>query len=242
MFTDTDYDKLKQLMAEKPENEALIQKLLASHKETISTISHEIRNPLTLVYSTLQLIESQHPEVSSFRHWDSLKEDIVYMKQLLEELSSFNNSTILSVKPFDFRKFMEQLVISYAINFTDSDIEFTSYIDPALPIITADSIRLKEVFLNLLRNASEAIDKTGSIRLNATYTENTIIVSIKDSGCGIPAEHLDNIFSPFITYKQGGTGLGLPIAKRTIEAHNGNISVSSTPDNGTTFTITLPVT
>ena len=68
MFTEKDYDKLQQLMAESPENRALIQKLLSSHQETISTISHEIRNPLTLVYSTLQLIEMQHPEVKEYKY------------------------------------------------------------------------------------------------------------------------------------------------------------------------------
>lgn len=68
MFTSTDYDKLEQLMSEKPENRTLIQKLLSSQEETISAISHEIRNPLTLVYSTLQFLESRHPEIISDRY------------------------------------------------------------------------------------------------------------------------------------------------------------------------------
>lgn len=241
MFTSTDYDKLEQLMAESPENEALIKKLLASHKETISTISHEIRNPLTLVYSTLQLIESRHPEVNSFRYWDSLRTDIEYMKQLLEDLSSFNNGASLCVKPLDFHKFMEQLVLSFAISCADSDIEFTSYLDPTLPEISGDSVKLREVFLNLLRNAKEAIHGVGRIRLEARYDNNIIHMTIQDSGCGIPEDYLSDIFTPFVTHKTGGTGLGLAIAKRTIESHNGNITVSSQIGTGTTFTITLPV-
>ena len=241
MFTSADYDKLEQLMAESPENEALLRKLLASHKETISAISHEIRNPLTLVYSTLQLIESRHPEVNSFHYWDSLRTDIEYMKQLLEDLSSFNNGASLSLKSFDFRKFMEQLVLSFAISCADSDVEFTSYVDPSLPVILADQIKLREVFLNLLRNAKEAIPDAGSIRLDARFTDNIIRIIIQDSGCGIPEEYLSDIFTPFVTHKTGGTGLGLAIAKRTIESHNGNISVSSQVGAGTAFTITLPV-
>lgn len=242
MFTDTDYDKLQQLMAESPENEALINKLLASHQETISTISHEIRNPLTLVYSTLQLIESRHPEVNSFRYWDSLRSDIEYMKQLLEELSAFNNGTVLTLKPFDFYKFMKELTLSFAISCTDSDIEFTSYLDPALPVIVADPIKLREVFLNLLRNAREAITEIGQIRLEACYSNNSICITIQDSGCGIPEEYLADIFTPFVTHKSNGTGLGLAIAKRTIEEHKGNIKVSSSIGIGTKFTITLPLT
>ena len=241
MFTSADYDKLEQLMAESQENEALIRKLLASHKETISTISHEIRNPLTLVYSTLQLIESKHPEVNSFYYWDSLRTDIEYMKQLLEDLSSFNNGASLCRKNIDFRKFMEQLVLSFAISCADSDVEFTSCIDPALPEILADPIKLREVFLNLLRNAKEAISGSGNIRLEVYCNDNIIHITIQDSGCGIPEEYLSDIFTPFITHKTGGTGLGLAIAKRTIESHNGNINVSSKIGLGTTFHITLPV-
>lgn len=241
MFTDSDYDKLEQLMAERPENEALIKKLLDSHKETISTISHEIRNPLTLVYSTLQLIESRHPEVNSFRYWDSLRTDIEYMKQLLEELSAFNNGSSLTLKTFDFRQFMEQLVLSFAISCTDSDIEFTSFLELELPEIQADPIKLREVFLNLLRNAREAIVGTGSIRLDAVFSDNQIQITIQDSGCGIPEEYLADIFTPFVTHKSSGTGLGLAIAKRTIESHHGSITVSSQPGTGTVFTITLPV-
>ena len=241
MFTSADYDKLEQLMAESPENRALLTKLLASHRETISTVSHEIRNPLTLVYSTLQLIESQHPEVHSYRYWDSLRSDIEYMKTLLEELSSFNNGSTLSLKPLDFYKFMQQLVLSFAASCADSDVEFTSYIDPQLPPITADPIKLREVFLNLLRNAREAVDVMGQIRLEATCSDTDICISIQDSGCGIAAEHLADIFTPFVTHKTGGTGLGLAIAQRTIESHKGSIEVSSQPGEGTTFLVKLPL-
>ena len=241
MFTDTDYDKLQQLMAETPENEALIKKLLASHKETISTISHEIRNPLTLVYSTLQLIESRHPEVNSFPYWESLRTDIEYMKVLLEELSALNNSESFSLKYFDFYTFMKQLVLSFAVSCSDSDVEFTSYIDPELFSIEADPIKLREVFLNLLRNAKEAIAGTGTIRLEAHRCDNCVRITIQDSGCGIPEEYLTDIFTPFVTHKTGGTGLGLAIAKRTIDSHKGNISVSSVVGAGTAFTIVLPV-
>lgn len=241
MFTSADYDKLEQLMAQSPENRALLTKLLDSHKETVSMISHEIRNPLTLVYSTLQLIESQHPEVFSYRYWDSMHSDILYMKTLLEELSVFNNSSTLSLKEMDFCAFAKQLVLSFAASCYDSPIEFTSYIDPDLPHIQADSVRLREVFLNLLRNAQEAIPSEGTIEFKAVCAHTNICITIRDSGCGIPAEYLKDIFTPFVTHKTGGTGLGLAIAKRTIESHHGSITVSSQAGKGTIFTITLPL-
>ena len=88
MFTESDYEKLHQIMAESPEKEELLTRLLHSHRMDISTISHEIRNPLTLIYSTLQMIEASNPEVLNIRHWSDLHSDIEYMKQLLEELSA----------------------------------------------------------------------------------------------------------------------------------------------------------
>ncbi len=242
MFTKSDYDKLRQFTRENPELDALIQKLLASHRETISAISHEIRNPLTLVYSAVQLISSKHPEVSDFDHWNSMCEDLTYMKQLLDELSAFNNGSSLFLKEFDFRSFMERLVLSFAVTFADSAVEFTSYLAPDLPVIQGDPIKLREAFLNLLRNASEAVKGRGFIRLDAVYRpqDDTIAVTVKDTGCGIPEEHLDDIFTPFVTHKQGGTGLGLPIVKRTVEAHQGTVSVASKAGSGTAFTVTLP--
>ena len=93
MLSSTDHDKLQQIIQEHPETEELFNRIFKSHQMDISTISHEIRNPLTLVYSTLQLIESQHPEVLKFAHWSELHQDIEYMKLLLEDLSSYNNGS-----------------------------------------------------------------------------------------------------------------------------------------------------
>ncbi len=97
MFSETDFDKLQQIMEESPERKELLQRLLESHQMTISAISHEIRNPLTLIYSTLQLIASQHPETASFKYWNQLMEDVKYTNLLLEELSVYNNSDRLSL-------------------------------------------------------------------------------------------------------------------------------------------------
>ena len=241
MFTDTDYDKLRQLMAQSPENEALIQKLLDSQEETISTISHEIRNPLTLVYSTVQLIQSQHPEVEKYKYWSGLCEDIEYMKHLLEELSAYNHSSTLFCTDFDFRCFMEHLVLSFASLCADGTVEFTSRIDPSLPVINADRIKLREALINLLQNARDAISIKGTISLDAVCYDGIIRITIRDSGCGISQDDLPHIFDPFVTYKQGGTGLGLSITKRVVDTHHGQITVDSALNTGTTITVTLPV-
>ena len=240
MFTNTDYDKLQQLMAESTENRALLEKLLASHEESVASISHEIRNPLTLVYSTVQLLESRHPEIASDRYWISLREDVEYMQQLLTDLSSLNHSRSLFLTEFSFRSFMEQVVLSFAASCAESPVEFTSRLDPALPAFKGDRVKLREVFLNLLRNAREAIADEGSIRLEAACSSSTITVSVRDTGCGIAREQLEHIFEPFVTYKENGTGLGLSAVRQIAEAHGGTVSVTSVPGKETVFTVCLP--
>ena len=248
MFKSTDYDKLQKLMDENPENKELLTNLLSSHQMTISMISHEIRNPLTLVYSTLQLIESQHPEVHTFRYWSDMHHDIEYMKLLLEELSAYNNSERLNLTRLDPNTFFRTLVLSFASSLIETDIQFISKIEPHLPAINADKIKLQQVLLNLLTNARDAVslpsDTTKgnpSIQLSVSCSNNTLHIIIHDNGCGIPKDRISSIFNPFVTYKKNGTGLGLAIAARIIKAHGGTIQVSSISGVHTTFTLTLPV-
>ena len=215
----------------------------------ISMITHEIRNPLTLIYSTLQLIESKHPEVTEFQHWSDLHHDIDYTIHLLEELSSFNNSSRLHLKTIDTGYYFKKLALSFASSILNEKMEFISKIDPNLPPLQCDEIKLIEVLINLLFNARDAVNEaieTGTctrpfIRLSVSSASNTLQIIIEDNGCGIPNERLSTLFEPFVTYKKHGTGLGLSIAKGIIESHNGNIYVSSVPGTGTTFTLTLPV-
>ena len=243
MFTETDYDKLKEIMNESPDKSELLNRLLASHQITLSLMSHEIRNPLTLIYSTLQLIESQHPEVRTFKYWSDMHHDIDDMILLLDELSTYNNGERLKLTSVDSDSFFSGLVLSFASSVMNTHIEFTSQIDASLPSITCDPVKLREVILNLLCNARDAVCESSCphIYFSVNVKDTDLIITIKDNGCGIPEENLNHIFEPFITYKKNGTGLGLAIASRIMRAHNGTISVSSDLGIGTTFTLTLPV-
>ena len=190
----------------------IIPQLLRNHRNTISTISHEIRNPLTLVSSALQVMEKQNPELKDIPHWSQVMGDVDFIIQLLEELSAFNSSNELY----------------YSIS--DSLGEFTG-----------DKIKLQELVLNLLKNAEEAITEQGSIHLAASRSGDIITITCTDTGCGITPEQMECIFQPFVTYKPGGTGLGLAFSRKIAEAHEGTLTAVSTPQESTTFTVTLPV-
>lgn len=241
-FTTSDYEQLQVLMDESPENKALIQKLLDSHRYTVSKISHEIRNPLSLIYSMFQITETQHPEVKTFKYWGQICNDLEFINQLLTELSAYNNSEQLRMETFSFTELLKKICLSFAASCIDTDIEFTSLIIPEPVIYNGAPVKLREAILNLLKNAKEAISGEGSIRLESILTEKHFIVRIIDTGCGIAAEDLDTIFDTFVTHKTGGTGLGLAIVQKTIMAHNGCISVDSSPNKGTTFVLQFPIT
>lgn len=243
MLSNIDINKMNRLMEENKDVKEIISRLLENHRMIVSMIAHEIRNPLTLISSSLQIIEKQHPEVHSFYNWDQTMEDVGFMCSLLNDLSSFNNSSTLHYSVFPVGKLLRNVAISFAISLDakNSSIEFSSRIAPDMGDYTGDKVKLEEVILNLLKNAREAVGETGHISLSADRAEDHILIRCKDDGCGIPTDLIPSVFDPFVTYKENGTGLGLSCAKRIIEAHGGTISVDSVPEAGSTFLITLPV-
>lgn len=234
---------MNQLMEENKDAKQIISQLLENHRTTVSTIAHEIRNPLTLVSSSLQVMEIQHPEVKQYSHWKQTMEDVEFMCNLLNELSTFNNGSTLHHSVFSIEKLLKNIAVSFAISLDseDSSIEFSSSVPSHLGDFTGDKVKLEEVLLNLLRNAKDAVGENGAITLSAQRKKDMLIILCKDNGCGIPADKINTIFTPFVTSKEDGTGLGLSLSKRIIEAHNGTISVDSAPTKGTTFTIKLPI-
>ena len=230
-------------MEENKDAKQIISQLLENHHTSVSMVAHEIRNPLTLVSSSLQIIEAQHPEVKEFNNWSQTMEDVEFMCSLLNELSSFNNSSTLHHSVFSFERLLKNIAVSFAIalDAEDSGIEFTSRIVPGMGDFTGDKIKLEQVVLNILRNAKEAVREHGHISMMAERQKDIIIIRCQDNGCGIPEDIMDTIFDPFVTHKENGTGLGLSSAKQIVEAHGGSIYAESSPETGTVFTVTLPV-
>ena len=187
----------------------------------LSRLSHEIRNPVTLINSELQLMASSHPELCSYRQWDSLMDNLEYVKELLKELSDFSHAQTVTLVPVNPAEFLTT-VLSCQKN-------------------TLDYLGIRQVIFNLIKNSCEAIDQPGGkIIVNLTPADSGICICIKDNGCGMTHKQTENIFHPFITYKPEGTGLGLAVTAEIISAHHGQIRVSSTPGQGSAFYIYLP--
>ena len=117
-----------------------------------------------------------------------------------------------------------------------------SRVPPDLPPIFVDANQLSQVLMNLLLNAAQATAQGGHIEVSASRVSDSVEIQVADTGCGIPPEILPHVFEPFFTTKRGkGTGLGLSISQTYIRSHDGEVRIDSTPDKGTTVTITLPL-
>ena len=243
MLENIDVNEMNQLMKENAAARKIISRLLENHHTDVSMIAHEIRNPLTLVSSSLQIIEAGHPEVKNFHNWEQMMEDVRFMCSLLDELSSFNNSRALHYSVFPIEKLLKNIAVSFAISLDadDPEIEFVSRIVPGMGDFTGDKIKLEQLILNLLRNARDAVGASGFIFFSARRDKDQIIITCKDNGCGITEDRIVTIFDPFVTYKDQGTGLGLSTARQIAEAHGGSIDVQSVPGEETVFTVCLPV-
>ncbi len=242
MMYNIDINKMNQLMRENETARDIINQLLENQHSMVSTIAHEVRNPLTLIFSSLQVMQVQHPEVKEFPHWSQTLSDVEFTCQLLNELSALNNGNSLNYSVFSISRLLKNIAVSFAISLDsqNNSIEFTSSIPEDLDDFTGDKIKLEEVFLNLLKNARDAVGDSGRISLCVSQSEDSLIILVNDNGCGIPQDHLEDIFEPFKTYKTDGTGLGLALAKRIVESHGGSLSVSSIENTGSTFTVKLP--
>ena len=195
MLYNIDINKMNKLMSNNEDARQIIPQLLRNHRNTISTISHEIRNPLTLVSSALQVMEKQNPELKDIPHWSQVMGDVDFIIQLLEELSAFNSSNELYYSVFSIEQLLKNVAISFAISLdtNEADIEFSSSISDSLGEFTGDKIKLQELVLNLLKNAEEAITEQGSIHLAASRSGDIITITCTDTGCGITPEQMECI-------------------------------------------------
>lgn len=215
----------------------------ASIDELSSTIAHEIRNPIAAAKSLVQQIGEDPKSV----------ENVEYAKVALEELDRVERSIshlLKYAKEEDFTFVRANLtgIVDSALTQMRAKLDAAgvavarNYISG--PTILADPDKLRQVFTNILDNAIDALEALTAGRRIDLFIENgtgEVTVRVRDNGCGIPADKIGRIFNPFFTTKEKGTGLGMAVARKTVEAHEGRIDVVSEPGRGTEFAVSLPL-
>jgi 3-dehydroquinate dehydratase type I len=219
---------------------------LASIGQLASGIAHEINNPLSLILGYTQLLLRDEQEGSE-RAEDLriIEKHARACKTIVKDLLSFAREAPSNKGSGHLHACIEEVLGVVRHQFELDGIQIETVLDEAMPPMTLDGPKIKQVLMNLIMNAKQAIRDKGVIRVVTRYDHRAKLgkVQVHDRGCGIPSEQLPRIFDPFFTTKETGegTGLGLSVSYGIVKDHGGEISVESEPGRGSTFTVSLPV-
>jgi len=219
-----------------------------AHVATLAReMAHEIRNPLNAMSMNLEMLEeeisgrqgAERAEIAPYL--GGIKGEIRRLKDLAENFLSYARPLQLSPDGNDLNRFLEEICAFLQPEAEARRMTLVRDLDPLLPSVEFDTAQLRQAVLNILSNAQQVVPEQGIVRVQTRVDSGgEVRISISDTGPGMTPEVLANIFQPFYSNREGGTGLGLPIARRAVEAHGGRIEVESEPGRGTTFHILIP--
>lgn len=210
--------------------------------EMATGLAHEIRNPLAGIAGVIEIISRDLPTTSPARMVvKDVRQEIARINHIVTDLLQTARPHPPKFHKSDLNTTVEHAVMLGRQQALAKSIEITLRKDPSLPDVEHDSDQIHQVLLNLLLNALQAIEKNGKIAVTVELRGKNAVIEVADNGRGIAADHLPNIFRPFYTTKGDGTGLGLSLARRIIEDHQGRIDVTSAVGQGTTFAVVLPL-
>ena len=218
---------------------------LASIGELSSGIAHEINNPLGIILGYTQLlIRSEDPQAARFNDLKTIEKHVKSCKTIVEDLLNFARTSRSQKKRLNIHPIIEDVIGFVRHHSNLENIQIETFFASSVPAVLMDEKKIKQVLINLLMNAIHAVTPKGIIRITTGLNENSgrVSVIVSDTGHGIAEENLSRVFDPFFTTKPTGegTGLGLSVSYGIIKGHGGNITVKSKPDQGATFTISLP--
>jgi signal transduction histidine kinase len=219
---------------------------MASLGKLAAGIAHEINNPLggILIYSSL-LMEDLPDEDPKRQDLERIVQEAGRCKEIVKSLLEFARQTEPKRESIDINRAITDGLFFLENQALFHNIRITKRLDPSLPWVTGNAGQLKQVFMNIIINAAEAMHESGELTITTFSSTGltSVFVEFTDTGEGIPEENLSRIFEPFFTTKDvgKGTGLGLATSYGIIESHGGKIGVKSKVGEGTTFTIELPV-
>ncbi len=214
---------------------------LASIGRLAAGIAHEIGNPLTSIFSFVQILREVEQDEFKKESLKTIYFHINRISEILKQLSGFTKMPLGEPKKCQINETIESSMNLIQYDKKAKDISFVKELSPSLPEITADCNQLSQVFVNLILNAVDAMPDGGTLTVRSFINGSDIVLQFRDTGIGIPGENLMKIFDPFYTTKEKGTGLGLAVSYNIVKKMNGTLAVESKAGSGSTFTITLPV-
>jgi len=225
----------------KMEEQIVHSEKLASIGRLAAGIAHEIGNPLTSIFSFVQILREM--ELDEFRK-ESLETIYFHVNRIsdiLKQLSGFSKMPAGEVKKCHVNEIIETSINLIQYDKKAKNISIVKELSSSLPEVVIDGNQLSQVVVNLTLNAIDAMPDGGTLTIRSKANVNTVSVLFEDTGTGIPKEDLTKIFDPFYTTKEKGTGLGLAVSYDIIKKMSGTLGIESEVGKGSIFTITLPV-
>jgi two-component system NtrC family sensor kinase len=227
------------------QEQLVLREKLAAVGQMASVVGHEIRNPLGVINNAIYYIKTKlemslgrevDPKIQ--KHIGIIEKEIVASNRIINDLLGFSRTRPPMVQPLELNKIVEDALSAVSIPETVKvEIDLSLELPPA--VVNPDEIR--QVFINLINNAWQAMPEGGTLKIRTYVEEELVQVEITDTGCGISPENMKKLFTPFFSTKTKGTGLGLAAVQRIVERHKGKIKVRSRVGQGTTFIVSLPL-
>src|SRR5438067_7101076 len=229
--------------------EAALDELRARFAELAAlagSLAHEIKNPLSVIRMNMDLLAEDFGKAETPRERRALAKIEMVSRQctrlenLLNDFLRFNKVGQLELRLGSLNEQLERVLDLFAAQAQETGVEIVRYLDPDLPSIQLNAETLQAALVNLVKNALEAMESGGQLTARTRVTRQGVALDLIDTGVGMDERTAMKMFDAFFTTKSGGSGLGLPTARRIIEAHGGRISVHSDVGVGTQFTLEFP--
>jgi signal transduction histidine kinase len=227
------------------QEQLISQEKLAALGQMASVVGHELRNPLAVMNNSVYFLKTKLAAAAGAegldpkldKHIKVLESEIVKSNAIIRDVLDFARNRALNASPHNMDDLVEKAIERIQI---PPEVKLKKQLGLNGTEVMVDEDEIRQVLVNLMENACQAMVSGGTLKVGTKSHENMIQIDIADTGCGIPHEHLIKIFAPFFTTKSRGTGLGLAVVKKIIERHHGTIEVKSTVGEGTVFQIRIP--
>jgi two-component system NtrC family sensor kinase len=214
---------------------------LAAVGQLAASVAHEINNPLYAVRNGLYLIEDDlPPPVRQSPYWQMVGDQLGHIAGIIERMRDFYRPPRGELVPYDVNRLLQETLALAGLNLRHGTVQIIFAPTPDLPRVQCNGDQLRQVFLNLILNAIDAMPTGGTLTVRTITGPTLAIIEIEDTGIGIALDVRAHVFEPFWTNKPNGTGLGLSISAHIVTQHGGQIDVDSSPGHGATFRVALP--
>jgi len=240
VFVQRDITEFKNLEKKYYESEKL-----AAVGQLSAGIAHEVRNPLSSIKMSLQILEKRmQPDGNDLKRFRIAQREVEHLEELVDDVLIYARPAVPKKELTDIRRIIENALALVERLVADKNIHIQADFEDSLPPMNVDAAMLEQVFLNIYRNAVDAMEMDGILHITVRRRGNDLAqlrITVADNGCGIDSADLPHIFNPFFTKKKYGTGLGMTQVKKIIDLHMGSIEIRSNKGEGTQVMVTLPI-